>query len=217
MAGRTVASRRRSRTRTRRTSGIESERRQLVRFRVVDPVGTPSRPRSPLWVPHSAQVATLARCRRPRPPASTDSFPLIPALILRCDHVRGYWPFWWILVHYLWCGSFEGSLPGFEWPIRTLRSESVLDPRAAALGGGLSPRRREVRGRSFPPGASSSLAPSLPSLRQGKDTSSGPCAPREKNPSAGIDDVVFIAACLSALRGRDNAAALEASRAVAGR
>ena len=39
----------------------------------------------------------------------------------------------------------------------------------------------------------------------------------EENESAGLDDVVFIAGCLSALGGRDHAAAVTALRAVATR
>ena len=36
---------------------VESERRRIMRFRIIDPMGTPVQ-RTPLRVPHSAQVAT---------------------------------------------------------------------------------------------------------------------------------------------------------------
>jgi hypothetical protein len=40
---------------------------------------------------------------------------------------------------------------------------------------------------------------------------------REENEGAGLDDVVFVAGCLSALGGRDHATAVAALRAVAKR
>ena len=71
----------------------EREGRRPFQFRVIDPVGAPTRPAQATEVPHSSQVTTLARVRKPRPLASTVYSSPIPHRTMRLERVRVYWTF----------------------------------------------------------------------------------------------------------------------------